>query len=84
MEALAELEADMAAAVAREDYEAAAILRDRIKALSSQTDFQRQTPGRMGLGTSDQVNRPPPGWKPPPRPDPMTSGHRKGGRRSTP
>lgn len=81
MESLAELEADMAAAVAREDYEAAANLRDRIKVLSAQTDFKRQTPGKMGLGTSDQVNRPPPGWKAPPRPDPMTSGHRKGGRR---
>lgn len=83
METLAELEADMAAAVAREDYEAAARLRDRIKALAAQTGFRRQVPGEMGLGTSDQVNRPPPGWKPPPRPDPMTSGRRKGGRRSS-
>jgi hypothetical protein len=83
METLAELEADMAAAVAREDYEAAARLRDRIKALSAQTGFRRQVPGEMGLGTSDQVNRPPPGWKPPPRPDPMTSGRRKSGRRSS-
>jgi hypothetical protein len=83
MESLAELEAEMAAAVAREDYEAAARLRDRIKALSAATDFKRQTPGKMGLGTNQQVNRPPEGWKPPPKPDPMTSGHKKGGRRST-
>jgi hypothetical protein len=83
MESLAELEAQMAAAVGREDYEAAAQLRDRIRLLASQTDFKRQVPGKMGLGTSDQVNRPPPGWKPPPKPDPMTAGHKKGGRRST-
>lgn len=83
METLAELEAEMAAAVAREDYETAARLRDRIRDLSSQTDFKRQTPGKMGLGTNQQVNRPPPGWKPPPKPAPMTSGHKKGGRRSS-
>lgn len=83
MEDLSDLEAQMASAVAREDYEAAARLRDRIKLLSSQTGFRRQTPGQMGLGTSDQVNRPPAGWKPPPKPDPMTSGHKKGGRRSS-
>lgn len=83
METLAELEAEMASAVAREDYEAAALLRDRIKALSSQTAFKRQIPGQMGLGTSDQVNRPPEGWKPPPKPDPMTTSHKKGGRRSS-
>ena len=83
MESLAELEAEMAAAVGREDYEAAARLRDRIQALSSRTAFKRQTPGKMGLGTSDQINRPPEGWKPPPKPDPMTSGHKKGGRRSS-
>ena len=34
----------------------------------------RQQPGAMGLGTSQQRMRPPPGWKPPAKPDPMTTG----------
>lgn len=34
----------------------------------------RQQPGRMGLGTSQQRVTPPPGWTPPPKPDPMTRG----------
>ena len=66
----------MARAVADEDFEAAARLRDRIAALGppvAESLFQRQTPGRMGLGTDQQVYRPPPGWKPPKRPDPLTS-----------
>jgi hypothetical protein len=66
----------MAQAVADEDFEAAARLRDRIAALGPPDPdslFQRQTPGRMGLGTDQQVYRPPAGWKPPKRPDPMTS-----------
>jgi hypothetical protein len=74
----------MATAIAREDFERAALLRDQIKTLSSGTEFKRQVPGRMGLGTDQQAHRPPPGWVPPAKPDPMTSGHRKGGRRSKP
>lgn len=35
--------------------------------------LRRQEPGRMGLGTSEQEVRPPEGWKPPPKPDLMTS-----------
>ena len=73
---LADLERRMAEAVAAEDYEAAARLRDRIAALKAQGDkslFHRQTPGRMGLGTDQQVMAPPKGWKPPKKPDPMTS-----------
>jgi hypothetical protein len=38
----------------------------------------------MGLGTDQQAHRPPAGWVPPPKPDPMTAGHRRGGRRSKP
>jgi hypothetical protein len=37
----------------------------------------------MGLGTDQQVYAPPPGWVPPKKPDPMTAGHSKGGRRKT-
>jgi hypothetical protein len=35
--------------------------------------LRRQEPGRMGLGTSEQEMRPPEGWKPPKKPDLMTS-----------
>jgi hypothetical protein len=73
---LAALERRMAQAVEAEDFEAAARLRDRIVALKAQganSLFHRQTPGRMGLGTDQQVMAPPKGWKPPKKPDPMTS-----------
>jgi hypothetical protein len=73
---LAALERRMAEAVAAEDFETAARLRDRIAALKVKGDgglFRRQTPGRMGLGTDQQVMAPPKGWKPPKKPDLMTS-----------
>lgn len=44
---------------------------------AEQADFaglERQQPGAMGLGTSQQRVTPPPGWRPSPKPDPMTSG----------
>ena len=84
---IAELEARMAAADAAEDYAAAADLSDQIRALrggppAPGSRLRRQEPGKMGLGTSEQVMKPATAWKPPPRPDPMTSGYkpRKGGR----
>ena len=86
---LAALKQFLADAVLAEDYEMAASLRDRIAALEppSETDIppsklRRQEPGKMGLGTSDQKFKPPPGWKPPKRPDMMTSNTkpRRGGR----
>jgi hypothetical protein len=82
------LERRMAEAVAAEDFEAAARLRDRIAALKAQGGgqepgqdaakqseslFRRQVPGRMGLGTDQQVFAPPKGWKPPRKPDLFTS-----------
>ena len=70
------LERRMAEAVAAEDFEGAARLRDRIatlKAKGGDSLFHRQTPGRMGLGTDQQVLAPPKGWKPPKKPDLMTS-----------
>lgn len=69
---IVELKRRMAAAVEAEDYEKAARLRDRIAALDASL-FKRQTPGRMGLGTDQQVFKPPRGWKPPKKPDLMTS-----------
>ena len=82
------LEQRMAEAVAADDYETAATLRDRIAALKPAprseegSMFKRQVPGRMGLGTDQQVMAPPKGWKPPKKPDLMTSNTkpRRGGR----
>ena len=84
---LAALKQFLADAVLAEDFEMAAILRDRIAALEADkpmppSKLQRQEPGKMGLGTSDQKFKPPTGWKPPKRPDLMTSNTkpRRGGR----
>ena len=84
----------MEAAAAAMDFEAAARLRDQISLLRGRPDeagvedqdidtsrLRRQQPGRMGLGTSEQVVAPPPGWKPPAKPDPMTTGTRPAKRR---
>ena len=75
----------MAAAAAALDYEEARRLRDRIALIrggaspgeaeaADTAGLKRQQPGAMGLGTSQQKLTPPPGWTPPPRPDPMTKG----------
>jgi hypothetical protein len=84
---LAALKEFLANAILAEDFEMAATLRDRIAALEAQrplppSKLRRQEPGKMGLGTSDQKFRPPEGWKPPRRPDMMTSNTkpRRGGR----
>lgn len=90
--ALDELRARMEAAAAAMDFEEAARLRDQYAILRGAPDaepageigasrLQRQQPGAMGLGTSDQVFKPPPSWKPPKKPDPMTTGHKPGGGR---
>ncbi|WP_420138433.1 UvrB/UvrC motif-containing protein [Sphingomonas sp.] len=78
----------MEAAAARLDFEEARRLRDQLSLargaqteLADDTDLSgltRQQPGRMGLGTSQQKMTPPPGWRPPPKPDPMTRGKAKG------
>ncbi|MGK6321723.1 UvrB/UvrC motif-containing protein [Sphingomonas sp. DT-51] len=84
------LHARMAAAAAALDFEEARRLRDRINLLrggasadeaaaADLSGVARQRPGAMGLGTSQQRVEPPPGWTPPPRPDPMTRG--RGSRR---
>ena len=78
----------MAAAAEALDFEEARRLRDRIalirggasieQAEAAETaGLQRQKPGAMGLCTSQQKVSPPPGWTPPPRPDPMTRGRSK-------
>lgn len=92
---LSELEEEMAQAAASEDFETAAALRDQIDLIrrdvrvmeqpggdGPQASYlRRQEPGRMGLGTNQSSYVPPPGWTPPKKPDPMTVGRSKGGRR---
>lgn len=79
----------MEAAALALDFEEAKRLRDMISLLrggattveaeaADLTGLTRQQPGAMGLGTSQQRVTPPPGWRPPPKPDPMTNGRRHG------
>ena len=86
------LQERMDAAAAAMDFEEASRLRDQISLLrgapqqEQQADIdtsrlKRQEPGTMGLGTSEQVMKPPPGWTPPPKPDLMTRGSRPAKRR---
>ena len=81
----------MEEAAAAMDFELAGKLRDQISLLRGQsgapaaeeidpTGLERQQPGRMGLGTSQQRMTPPPGWTPPRKPDPMTRGRSRGRR----
>lgn len=87
---ITELRERMEAAAAALDFEEARRLRDQISLTRGGADPQdaaradtagltRQQPGAMGLGTSQQRVVPPPGWKPPPRPDPMTKGRGRRG-----
>jgi excinuclease UvrABC nuclease subunit len=76
------LQAEMAAAAEAGDFERAAALRDRLRALAQTSKLRRLEPGKMGLGTDQQAMAPPKGWTAPKRPDPMTSTTkpRRGGR----
>ena len=82
----------MEAAAEALDFEEAKRLRDQISLMrggatsaeAEQADVAglvRQQPGAMGLGTSQQRVTPPAGWKPPPKPDPLTPG--RGSRRKS-
>ncbi|HUD93691.1 UvrB/UvrC motif-containing protein [Sphingobium sp.] len=88
-EQLPDLQRAMHDAAAKGDFEKAAKLRDKISLLRGMSvgepaqDFDpsglvRQRPGAMGLGTGRQHVKPPSGWKPPNKPDPMTKGRRRG------
>ena len=76
-----DLERRMAEAADADDFETAALLRDAIARIrSGESGLTEQQPGRMGLGSSQE--RYAGSGKPLPRkPDPMTSGHKPGGRR---
>jgi len=82
----------MEAAAAALDFEEARRLRDQISlargaregedAEADVSGLERQRPGAMGLGTSQQRMTPPEGWRPPAKPDPMTCGRSRSRRRS--
>jgi hypothetical protein len=74
---LDQLEREMAQAIADEDYERAAQLRDKIVAAGSGSKIHRQVPGRMGLGTDQQVYKPAPGWIAPKKPEPLMTNRRR-------
>ena len=70
---IAALEKQMEDAVAREDYEAAAKLRDAIRELRGVVKASQPPPGSMGLGTNVPVVEPPKGWTRPKKPNLMTN-----------
>ncbi len=82
MGAIEDLERRMAEAAEAGDFETAGLLRDAIARLKSgESNLVEQRPGRMGLGSSQEMYRRDPAKPLPRKPDPMTTGHRPGGRR---
>ncbi|WP_404337951.1 UvrB/UvrC motif-containing protein [Sphingomonas sp. MMS12-HWE2-04] len=90
-ETISDLHKRMEAAAEAMDFEEARRLRDRINLMrggASREDVDqvdtsglaRQQPGAMGIGTSQQRVTPPPGWKPPKKPDLMTRGTSRRGK----
>ncbi len=83
MDAIAKLEARMMEAQEAGDAETAELLADAIARLrSGESRLTEQQPGRMGLGSSQERYRADPSRPLPKKPDPMTRGHKPGGRRS--
>lgn len=89
---IAELERAMREAAERNDFEAAAALRNQLLVLrhadgaaADDADYaglKRQQPGAMGIGTQHPRPARPAGWTPPKKPGPMTANTgRKGKRR---
>jgi hypothetical protein len=90
-DAIKALREKMEAAALALDFEEARRLRDRINLIrggatasdaeeADATGLVRQRPGAMGLGTSQSRPVPPPDWRPPTKPDPMTRGRSRRGR----
>lgn len=76
-----DLKRRIAEADAAGDAETAELLRDALARLQSgDSKLREQAPGRMGLGTS-QERYASEGAPLPKKPDPMTKGHKPGGRR---
>ena len=84
MAVLDDLERRMREAAEAGDFETAALLRDAIARIrSGESNLREQVPGKMGLGSS-QERYTTEGKRAPRRKfDPMTSGHKPGGRRKT-
>jgi hypothetical protein len=83
MDAIAKLEARMEEARAAGDLETAELLGEAIERLrSGESALTEQRPGRMGLGTSQEHYRSDAPRHLPRKPDPMTKGHKPGGRRT--
>jgi hypothetical protein len=93
--AIAALQREMEEAAVALDFERARRLRDRLNLLrggatpeeaaaADTAGLDRQQPGRMGLGTSQQRMTPPPGWQRPEKPDPMTRATGRRRNRKTP
>jgi hypothetical protein len=80
---LDDLERRMNEAVAAEEFETAAALRDAISRIrSGESNLREQQPGRMGLGSSQERYATEGAQRLPKKPDPMTTGHKPaGGRR---
>lgn len=92
-ETIEALQRKMEAAARALDFEEARRCRDKISLMrggasaaeAEQADLAglvRQQPGAMGLGTSQQRVSPPPGWRAPRKPDPMTAGRNRRGTRA--
>ncbi|WP_409929001.1 UvrB/UvrC motif-containing protein [Sphingomonas sp. BAUL-RG-20F-R05-02] len=95
METIEDLQQRMDAAAQALDFEEAKRCRDRISLMRGGASaneaeqaigagLERQQPGSMGLGTSQQRVVPPQGWQPPPKPDLMTTGRTSRGRSRRP
>lgn len=80
-----DLERRMVAAAEAMNFEEARRLRDQINLIRGGADAEdaaradtsgltRQVAGAMGIGTSQPVPVKPHGWRPPPKPDLLTSG----------
>ena len=77
---LEDLAREMVEAANAEDFERAGKIRDEIERLKGAT-VRKPPPGEMGLGTHVPVVAPPAGWKPPKKPNPMTTNVKpRGGR----
>lgn len=82
MGAIEDLERRMAQAADAGDFETAALLRDAIARLKSgESNLVEQQPGRMGLGSSQEMYRRDPTKPLPKKPDLMTKGVKPGGGR---
>lgn len=78
-----EVERAMLEAADRNDFEAAAALRNQLLVLRQAGEedggdgdyagLKRQQPGAMGIGTQHPHPAAPAGWKPPRKPSPMTT-----------